>query len=226
MIRVAPAGEMRDVLFNIKTILGTEENLIQNPEIIAAMRKWYEAHRQHVVLPNGKMAIVTTSGNVSQADDFTYFDGVLGITFSFNPFTYPFTQMGEIVSEEPMTVATSDLRESLKTEVATYIDGSFRNGKCIFAVHQMGDDHQEIEISCHNIKLESMWAGEWQSTWTVQGGKLSGDLKVKSHYFEMGNMQFSLEKTFDSIPVKDISSAKDLVAAIKKTEDKVSKKII
>jgi hypothetical protein len=40
----------------------------------------------------------------------------------------------------------------------------------------------------------------------------------------MGNMQFSLEKTFDSIPVKDISSAKDLVAAIKKTEDKVSKK--
>jgi hypothetical protein len=45
MIRVAPAGEMRDVLLNIKTILGTEDNLVQNPEIIAAMRKWYEAHR-------------------------------------------------------------------------------------------------------------------------------------------------------------------------------------
>jgi hypothetical protein len=88
----------------------------------------------------------------------------------------------------------------------------------------MGDDNQVIEISCHNIKLESMWAGEWQSTWTIQGGKLSGDLKIKSHYFEMGNMQFSLEKTFDSIPVKDISSTKDIVAAIKKTEDVVSKK--
>jgi hypothetical protein len=140
MIRVAPAGEMRDVLFNIKTILGTEENLVQNPEIIAAMRKWYEAHRQHVILPNGKVGIVTTSGNVSQADDFTYYDGVLGLTFSFNPFTYPFTQMGEIVSEEQLVVATSDLRESLKTEVATYIESSFRNGKCIFAVHQMADD--------------------------------------------------------------------------------------
>ena len=65
MIRVAPAGEIRDVLINIKTILGTEENLVHNPEIIAAMRKWYEAHRQHVVLPNGKVAIVTTSGNAS-----------------------------------------------------------------------------------------------------------------------------------------------------------------
>ena len=70
-----------------------------------------------------------------------------------------------------------------------------------------------------------MWAGEWQSTWNLQGGQLSGDLKVKSHYFEMGNMQFSLDKTFDSIPVKDASSAKEIVAAIKKTEDKVSKKI-
>ena len=69
-----------------------------------------------------------------------------------------------------------------------------------------------------------MWAGEWQSTWNLQGGQLSGDLKVKSHYFEMGNMQFSLDKTFDSIPVKDASSAKEIVAAIKKTEDKVSKK--
>ena len=39
----------------------------------------------------------------------------------------------------------------------------------------------------------------------------------------MGNMQFTLDKTFDSIPVKDASSAKDIVAAIKKTEDKVSK---
>ena len=67
-----------------------------------------------------------------------------------------------------------------------------------------------------------MWAGEWQSTWTVSGGKLSGDLKIMSHYFEMGNMQFNLDKQFDSIPVKNIASAKDVVAAIKKVEDKVS----
>ena len=91
MIRVAPAGEMMDVLLNIKTIIGSEDNLINNPDIIAAMRKWYETHRTHIKLPNGKIAMVTTSGNASQADDFTYYDGVLGVTFSFNPFTYPFT---------------------------------------------------------------------------------------------------------------------------------------
>lgn len=39
----------------------------------------------------------------------------------------------------------------------------------------------------------------------------------------MGNSQFNLDKKFDSINVKDISNAKDIVDAIKKTEDKVSK---
>jgi hypothetical protein len=36
----------------------------------------------------------------------------------------------------------------------------------------------------------------------------------------MGNMQFNLDKTFDSIPCKDITKAKDIVAAIKAVEDK------
>jgi hypothetical protein len=79
-----------------------------------------------------------------------------------------------------------------------------------------------MEISCLNIKLESMWAGEWQSTWTLQQGKLSGDLKIRSHYFEVGNMMFSLDKSFDSIPVKDSANPKEIIAAIKKVEDKVS----
>jgi hypothetical protein len=51
--------------------------------------------------------------------------------------------MGEIVSEEPMTIPTSDLRESLKSELATYTDTAFRNqgtSKCLFAVHQVADD--------------------------------------------------------------------------------------
>ena len=101
----------------------------------------------------------------------------------------------------------------MKTEVAQYVASSFKEGNCIYAVTLQGEDIV-IELSCLNLKLESMWAGEWQSTWTVSGGKVSGDLKIKSHYFEMGNMQFNLDKQFDSIPVKDITSAKDIVAAI------------
>jgi len=38
----------------------------------------------------------------------------------------------------------------------------------------------------------------------------------------MGNLQVSLDKTFDSIPCKDPSNAKEVIAAIKSAEDKVS----
>ena len=78
--------------------------MMSNPDIIDAMKKWYESHRQHICLPGGKVGMVTQAGNASQPEDtqLTYYDSILGITFSFDPFTYPFTLEGTIVSEEPM----------------------------------------------------------------------------------------------------------------------------
>lgn len=105
----------------------------------------------------------------------------------------------------------------------SYLKSSYAEKKAIFAVNQgESEQHQIISISCQNIKLESMWSGEWQSTWTIQNGKLGGNIKVKTHYFEMGNMQMSLDQSFDSIPVKNMTDAQDVISAIKKTEDKVS----
>ena len=39
----------------------------------------------------------------------------------------------------------------------------------------------------------------------------------------MGNLQVNLDKTYDSIPCKDASNAKEVVAAIKNAEDEVKK---
>jgi|TARA_B110001450_G_C17563791_1_gene457896 hypothetical protein len=170
--------------------------------------------------------MVTTTGNSGSAEDttFTYYDSILGVTFSFDPFTYPFTLEGTIVSEEPMQVPTSPFKEQLVQGLSAYLKSSYAEKKALFAVNQQGESegHQVIEISCQNIKLESMWAGEWLSTWTLQNGQLSGSIKVKTHYFEMGNMQMSLDKEFDSIALKNAADTKDVIAAIKKTEDKVS----
>lgn len=69
MIRVTPAGEMKDVLIHLKTLLDGEQNMISNPEIIEAMRKWYEAHKQHICLPGGRVGMVTETGNASSPGD-------------------------------------------------------------------------------------------------------------------------------------------------------------
>ena len=68
MIRVTPAGEMKDVLIHFKTLLDGEADLISNPQIIGFMRSWYETHRQHVNLPDGRVAMVTATGNVSTSE--------------------------------------------------------------------------------------------------------------------------------------------------------------
>ena len=73
-----------------------------------------------------------------------------------------------------------------------------------------------------NIDLDNFWSGEWQSTWTLKDGQLSGDLRIRAHYFEMGNMQFNLDKAFTNVAVKDITNPKDIIDAIKKIETKVS----
>ena len=59
----------------------------------------------------------------------------------------------------------------------------------------------------------------------MSGGVLSGSLKIRCHYFEMGNLQFNLDKAFDSVACKDVTSADEIVASIKATEDKVSKQV-
>jgi hypothetical protein len=46
------------------------------------------------------------------------------------------------------------------------MDDSFRKGKALFAVNLDGEKII-IDFSCHNSKLESFWAGEWLSTYTI-----------------------------------------------------------
>ena len=223
LIRASPSGEMQDVIHHMAVLAGGMENLQSSQEIAQALQKWYETHRYHATLPDGRQGLITAAcicGGDGQSR-FTYYDAVLGLSFSFNVFT----QATEIISEEPMHVATSPLRESLVTEMRGYVEKSFRKGKALFAVQQPDEsnpDHQVIEISCHNVKLDSFWSGEWQSTFTLNNGQLSGELKVRCHYFEQGNMQFNLDKTWESIAVKDATDAASIVKAIHQTEEKVS----
>ena len=42
---------------------GGEDEINQNPEILAALRKWYETHRYHITLPDQRVALVTSTGH-------------------------------------------------------------------------------------------------------------------------------------------------------------------
>jgi len=117
LIKVAPAGEIKDVLFHLSTLSGGEDEISQNPEILAALRKWYETHRFHIPLPNTQVGLVSSygyyGGDATDQGQFTYYDNVLNLTFAFNPFN---PDLGWIVSDEAVDIATGPLRDSLLSE--------------------------------------------------------------------------------------------------------------
>jgi len=123
---------MQDVIHHLSTLVGGQENLEQSPEIVQALRKFYEAHKNHILLPDGRSALVTAGGNAGDAEngDFMYYDNVLGLSFSFNPFTLA----AQIVSDEPMQIPSGALREELVNHLANYTSKAYRKGKVLFSV--------------------------------------------------------------------------------------------
>jgi hypothetical protein len=126
LIKQTPAGEMLEVVPHLVTLAGDSETLQQNPDVLAAMRKWFETHHHHINLGNDKIAMVTENGHAGEGPtDFLYYDSTNELTFKFDPFT----QQGEVLSDEKMEIPTCDLREALMKDLKHYVDHAYRKGK-------------------------------------------------------------------------------------------------
>ena len=224
LVKQSPAGEIDDIIEYLATLAGSHEQLSSSPEIMAALRKWYELHRYHILLPDGRKGLVSSAGfsgteTEDPKDMFVYYDYTHQLAFTFNPLA---PSESSIVSDQPMEVPSTPLKDAIVAAMPAYLQKSYGQGNALFSVTIDGDQNMNIEISSHSAKLESFWSGIWLSTWTVSGATLSGNIKAKNHYFEIGNLQLNLNKDFDAIPVKDINNADSIIKAIKDTEDKVS----
>jgi hypothetical protein len=100
-IKSSPVGEVKMVLGDVCNII--DDEILNNEDIKNALREYFESHRQHVKLPDGKIALVTEIGrqNVIEAteeggkpESFVYFDSNLGVKFSFDPLTLVATVQG------------------------------------------------------------------------------------------------------------------------------------
>jgi len=92
---------LKDV-FNI-----VDKEIMESEEIKTALREYFELHRQHISLPDGRVAVVTDIGRqnpiLEPAEEgetpklvaaFVYFDTKLGVKFSFDPATMVATVHG------------------------------------------------------------------------------------------------------------------------------------
>ena len=48
-----------------------------------------------------------------------------------------------------------------------------------------------IGITCKNVQLPNYYTGEWLSKWIVTKNAIEGNVQIKAHFFENGNVQFN-----------------------------------
>lgn len=103
-----------------------------------------------------------------------------------------------------------------------YVSRQFRRGTTQYSVFAT-DSELKIEISCHNFNFKNYWGGEFLSSWTVDltgSQAVSGHAKIHNHYFEQGNIQFNLNKSFPGAKPKSFTG-KGIVDLISRLESEV-----
>ena len=111
LVKQSPVCEVDDIVDFLSTLIGSRDLLVQNDAIMAAFRKWYETHRYHIVLPDGRKAMVSSTGHCGEEtedpkDMFQYYDSTLQVVFKFDPLQ---PSNSVIVSTDPMAVSSNDL---------------------------------------------------------------------------------------------------------------------
>ena len=83
-------------------------------------------------------------------------------------------------------------------------------------------------LSSINCNLKNFWTGEWISVWEVRKESnnfiLNGNVRLSTYYYEEGNVQFKLNKNYDSkVAVGDSndSSAAEIIKSIGSLENNV-----
>ena len=115
-IKSSPVAEVNMILKDLCSIIDRE--ILDNEDIQNALKEYFELHKQHIKLPDGRIAMVTEIGrqNALEGEDgapanpFVYFDSKLGIKFSFDPNTLQATVLGDV----------SDFPEELDEQWASY----------------------------------------------------------------------------------------------------------
>ena len=127
------------------------------------------------------------------------------------------TKTGRLTSKS--SFANDFFRAGVASAIDAYVYRCFKDGttRASLCFNQQGQ--LQIDISCINLNFASYWGGEWQSQWYVdtQNSTIAGNVKINNHYFEAGNIQFNMDKTFDPVPLAS-ADGPGIAAAIEKLE--------
>lgn len=126
----------------------------------------------------------------------------------------------------PMEPALEEQRAALEQVLSDYIATQYYDDTALCSVYAK-DGELTVVISAEKLNLRNFWSGSWISSWTIKAGAASmdvvGEIKVRAHYFEDGNVQLQTKKACANTSIPN-GSAGDVASAVQShiaTEEKI-----
>lgn len=201
LLEAAPPGEIKDIETDLRKI--EEDKFVD--AVVEAGFKNYNQEQMISVDHAGQQVLISEHGHM---DGNVYLDPRGNQALTVNH------AQQSVVSAEPTDQCASGANPALMASIDTALQEYVRNAYPSAASAVYPSMH--ICISSGLFAPAKFWNGRWTSVWQYQGGKLSGTVKVRVHYYEKGNVHKNIVFNAPERAVEEDGAA--IVAAIAEAE--------
>lgn len=177
-----PAGEHKLVLSDLQNLLGSE--VIQSEPVLQILLEAISTHGS-TFHQDSKKWVISPHSKLSPT---IYFDSKYETQFEVNPFEMSLSNF----SHYPYGNSTSKL---LQNKLDDYLMNHFTENQA-GRVYVNGDNYI-IFIAVCVTNFKNCWTGEFKAQWTLKGKNLKGEMSIKAHSFEEGNLCYCKEAKTD-----------------------------
>jgi len=223
IIKGSPYGETHFVLEDLTKLVDDLD--INDEETTAVLKDHNEEHFALVLDPETNKLFVPTKYN---ANEDYYIDQKNSAKVYINQAEHKITSSEHFDLEQDEQITY--YRNVLDNLVEKYIETYYKDATSGYNVTTKGQPPEfliHIVMTAKNMNLKNFYGGEWISEWKLDASSnLDGSVKINAHYFEDGNVQLKLHKTF-SFPMELKGEAEEncqkILDKIREGEDDILK---
>jgi len=188
----SPPGEFDEVKGDALALV--QDGLVSDSMLAGICRAYNKDALRIVDLEEGRKMVLC---DASEIDATTYLDPRTGDSYSVDHATLAATKLESEGSPPTAASALGEERTAIEAAVSEYVAAQYAGNAC---AGTFADDTDAIKVvvSGEKLNLRNYWSGNWRSTWTVEvrgtEAFVSGNMKVRAHYFEDGNVQLQTSK--------------------------------
>lgn len=221
IIKGSPYGETNFVLDDLVKLVDDMD--INDPETTDLLKDHNEEHFAVVLDPETNKVFLPTKVNAEE--DF-YLDQRNKTKLYINHAEH------KVIRSEPYEIEMNEhiayYRDVLDKLVGEHLETYYKDATSAHNVTARGEPPEfliHIAMTAKNINFKNFYGGEWLSEWKLDSkSTLEGTVKINAHYFEDGNVQLKLNKTF-SYPMElkgdPDEGCKKILEKIRISEDQI-----